>query len=84
MRTRITPNTDNLYAVNLFKKELLKSIRSKPNLSSNIRNTEELKLLKRLRLGLSHLGNHKFRHNFQNYVCPMRTSGQGIETKKHL
>ena len=39
-----------------------------------------LKLLNRLRLGLSHLENHKFRHNFQECVSPIFSCGQDIET----
>ena len=35
-----------------------------------------LKLLTRLRHGLSHLGDHKFRHNFQDCVSAMCSCGQ--------
>ena len=52
--------------VNVFRKELLKFIRTGPNSNYNINDTKGLKLLTRLRLGLSHLGDHKFRHNFQD------------------
>ena len=49
----------------MFKKELLKFIRAEPNSAYNINDTKGLKLLTRLRLGLRHLGDHIFRHNFQ-------------------
>ena len=39
-----------------------------------------LKLLTRLRLGLSHLGDHKFRYKFQQCVSPVCSCGQDIET----
>ena len=56
----------NSSSINVFKKELLKFIRPEPNPTYNINDTKGLKLLTRLRLGLSHLGDHKFRHNFQD------------------
>ena len=46
----------------MFKKELLKFIRTEPNSTWHINDTKELKLLTRLRLGLNHLGDHKLRH----------------------
>ena len=70
--------------INVFKKELLKFIRPEPNSTYNINNTKGLKLLTRLRLWLSHLGNHKFSHNFQNCVSPMCYCGQDIETTTHF
>ena len=68
----------------MFKKELLKFIRSESNFTYNIHDTKELKLLTKLRLGISHLGGHKFRRNFQNCVSPMRSCGQDIETTTHF
>ena len=61
----------NSSSINVFKKELLKFIRPEPNSTYNINDTKVLKLLTRLRLGVSHLGDHKFRHNFQDCVSPM-------------
>ena len=71
-------------SINVFKKELLKFIRPEPNSTYNINDTKGLKLLTRLRLGLSHLGDHKFRHNFQDCVSPMCYCGQDIETTTHF
>ena len=68
----------------MFKKELLKFIRPEPNSTYNINDTKGLKLLTRLRLRLSHLGDHKFRHNFQDFVSPMCYCGQDIETATHF
>ena len=41
-------------------------IRPEPNRISSTQNFEGLKLLTRMRLGLSHLADHKFRYNFQD------------------
>ena len=74
----------NPSSINVVKKELLKFVRPEPNSIYNINDTKGLKLLIRLRLGLSHIGNHKFRHNFQDYVSPMCYCVQDIETKTHF
>ena len=37
-----------------------------------------------MRLGLSHLADHKFRHNFQDSLNPICTCGQKIETASHF
>ena len=59
-------NILNSSSINVLKKELVKFIRPEPNSTYNINDTKGLKLLTRLWLGLTHLGNHKFRHNFQD------------------
>ena len=68
----------------MFKKELLKFIRPEPNSTYNINDTKGLKLLTRLQLGLTYLGDHKFSHNFQDCVSPMCYCGQDIETTTHF
>ena len=77
-------NIRNSSSINVFKKELLKFIRPQPNSTSNIHDTKGLKLLIRLRLGLSYLSDYKFRHNFQDCVSPMCFCGQDIETTTHF
>ena len=52
-------------SLNVFKLSLLKFVRSVANSVFEINNPYGLKLLTRLRLGLSHLRYHKFRYNFQ-------------------
>ena len=56
-------NSDSL---NVFKLPLLKFVRPVANSVFEINNPYDLKLLTRLRLGLSHLRYRKFRHNFQD------------------
>ena len=50
----------------------------------NVDGSEELKFLTRIRLGLSHLAYHKFRHNCQDCVNPVCSCGQEIETSTHF
>ena len=68
----------------IFKYLILKFIRPEPNRISSTQNFEGLKLLTRMRLGLSHLANHKSRHNFQDCWKPICSSGQEIETTSHF
>ena len=42
--------------------------------------TEGVKFLTRLRVGLSHLPEHKFRHGFQDSINPICSCGQDTET----
>ena len=39
-----------------------------------------LKLLTRLRLGLSHLSDHRFNHNFENCLNPLCTCSLEVES----
>ena len=64
---------------NVFKFSLLKFVRPVANSAFEINNPYSLKLLTRLRLGLSHLRYHKFRHNFQDCINAICVCGP----KKH-
>ena len=68
----------------MFLKNILDFIRPLPNIIFNIHNPLGIKYLTRLRIGFSHLKEHKFRHNFQDSVDPMCSCGSGTETTKHF
>ena len=53
-----------------FKNYLLKISQPTAKLTSNIHSPIGLKFLTSLRLGLSHLNEHKLKHNFQDCVNP--------------
>ena len=74
----------NSSSCHIFKNLILKFIRPEPNRISSAQNLEGLKLLTRMRLGLSHLADHKFRHNFQDCLNPICSCGQEIETIIHF
>ena len=50
----------------------------------NIQNCISLKLLTRLRLGLSHLNEHRFNHNFQNCINPLCTCNLEVKSTAHF
>ena len=74
----------NQIAFSIFEKRILNFIRPLPNIVSNSHNPQGLKLLKRLRLGLSHLLYHKFKHNFLDTINPLCSCGSNIETTLHF
>ena len=47
-------------------------------------NLKEIKLLTRLRLDLSHLREHKFKHGFLDSYNPVCSCGQSVETLTHF
>ena len=54
-----------------FQNALIKIERPIPKPIYNVRNPVGLKLLTSFRLGLSHLNQHKFNHNFQDCLNPL-------------
>ena len=52
----------------MFRKRMLNLIRPKCHETYEIHNPTGLKLLTRLRLGLSHLNDHRFNHNFRDLL----------------
>ena len=70
--------------LNIFKKSLLKFIRPSGSSVFNCHNPRGVKLLTRLRLGLSHLREHKFKHGFQDSLNPICSCGNDIETSAHF
>ena len=77
-------NIPNFTSCNILNSSILRFIRLKSSQIFDMRNTEELKLLKRMHLGLSHLSDQKFRQNFQNCLESIDTCGQQIETTTHF
>ena len=69
--------------MSVFKKGLLAFIRPKQCSVYNIHDPLGLKLLTRLRVNLSHLREHKFRHNFLDTVNPLCSCNLEIESTKH-
>ena len=71
-------------SLEIFKKHLLNFIRPNSNNAFNINSLLGLKLLTRLRIGFSHLKQHKFKHNLQDSVDPLCSCGNNIESKFHF
>ena len=80
---KLDPSLRNSTSYNVFKNSILKFIRPSPNKIFRCHNPKGIKLLTRLRLGLSHLREHKFKHSFQDTLNPLCSCGVDIETTSH-
>ena len=59
---KLDSNISNSELVSAFKKQIFKFVRPISNSTFNVHNPHGIKLLTRLRVGLSHLCERKFRH----------------------
>ena len=71
-------------SLNIFRNALLKLIRSPANSIYGIWNPLGIQLLTRLRLGLSHLREHKFQHNFLDTFDPLCPCSSEVESVSHF
>ena len=70
-------------SISIFKSNILKFIRREPNNVYYCHNPKGIKLLTKLRLGLSHLRERKFKHSFQDCLNPLCVGGNEVETSTH-
>ena len=80
----LDPGLRKAESLSLFKTNILKFIRPSPNSVYNCHNPKGLKFITRLRLGLSHLREHKFKHSFQDTINPLCSCGLDIESTEHF
>ena len=73
----------NTESIAIFKSRLLPFIRPVPSNVYNVFDPIGLKLLTRLRLGFSHLNEHRFQHNFQHCMNPLCSCSLEIENILH-
>ena len=81
---KLDPEIQNAPSLNIFKKKFLKFIRPTANNIFGYHNLKGIKYLMRLRLGLSHLNEHKFKNNFQDTLNPLCTCGCDVENTCHF
>ena len=81
---KLDPDIRNLDSHAMFRKNLLTFIRPSEKSIYNIYDPQGSKLLNRLRLGFSHLGEHKFRHNFADSVNPLCSCTLATESTDHF
>ena len=71
-------------SVAVFKKKLLSAIRPPGKPFYGIHDPKGLSFLTQLRVGLSKLNYHKFKHNFRDTTNPMCPTNDGIEDTEHF
>ena len=81
---KLDPTIRNAESFGIFKSNILKFIKPTPRSFFNCYNHKEIRIMTRLRLGLSHLREHKFNHNFQNCINPLCSCGMDIESTSHF
>ena len=81
---RLDHTLHNSKFYNIFKNSLLKIGRPIRKPTFSIHNPLGLQLLTRLRLGLSHLNEHRFNHNFENCVNPLCSCSLEVESTSHF
>ena len=77
---KLDPTIRDIKSVGIFKINILKFIRPNPWSFFSCYNHKGIRLMALLRLGLSHLRQHKFNHNFQNCINSFCTCGTDIES----
>ena len=82
---KVDPEIQKYSSLEIYKRALLKFIRPTSANVHKIHHQRGLKLLTRLRLGLSHLREHKFRRNFNDTIDPFCLySNNCLETTEHF
>ena len=81
---KLYPDKRSCQSYESFCKALLNFIRSSENKIFSIHGQVGIKLLTMLRLGLSHLREHKFGHNFEDNLNPLCSCSIEAETTLHF
>ena len=80
---KLNPEIRRSDSYNILRKSILNFIRSSASKIYNINDTIGIKLITRLRLGFSHLREHKFKHNFQDTLNPLYSCSIELESTSH-
>ena len=78
------PAIRNAESLGIFRSNILKFVRATPRRFFNCYNHKGIRLMIRLRLGLSHRCKHKFNHSFQNCINPLCRCGMDIKSTSHF
>ena len=76
----LEPNLRNSKSISVFKEKILNFIGLSPIFLFDCHSPKGNELITRLRLGLSHLREHKVKHSFQDTINPVCNCGQDIES----
>ena len=80
---KLDTDIGNLSSLSLFKSRILKFIWRNPKSIFNCHKPKAIKYLSRIRLGLSHLCEHKFNYSFQDVLNPICACGSDVEIPCH-
>ena len=80
---KLDPNIHCSFSYKIFRKRILEFIRPQPSNIFDVHNSLGLTYLTSLHVGLSHLREHKFPHDFRNSLNPICNCSSSIESTKH-
>ena len=80
----LDPSIINVNSLEVFQSKLLAFIRPVQRSIYNVFNPQGLKFLIRLRLGLSHLNEHRFRHDFKDCINPLCSCSLEVGNTLHF
>ena len=80
----LDPTLRNSDTYGTFRSAILKLIRPSPNSVFACHNPQGIKFLTRLRLGLSHLCEHKFKYSFQDSLNPLCKCSAEVKSTSHF
>ena len=80
----VDPETRTAPPLAIVKAKISRIIRTTPEQVYGIHSPKRLANLTQLRVGLSELNDHKFRHNFNTTINPLFTINDGVEDAEHL
>ena len=81
---KFDPTIWNAESFGISKSNILKFIRPTPMSFLHCYNHKRIRLMTQLRLGLSHLREYKFNHNFQNCINSLCSCGMDIKSTSHF
>ena len=81
---KLDPEIRESSSVRVLKKKLFSQIRPPPNSVYGIHNPKGIAFLTQLRMGLSKLNFHNFKHNFKDKINPMCPVNDSIEDTEHF
>ena len=81
---KLDPQLENSVSLSIFKCNIVQFVRPLRNNVYGCHNPKGIKLLTRLRLSLSHLREHKFKHSFQDTLNPICLCGDDVESTSHF
>ena len=81
---KLEPEIQSTPSLNIFKKNFLKFIRLTANNIFSCQTLKFIKYLRGLRLGLSHLHEHRFKSNFPETLDPLCIGGYVVENTCHF
>ena len=82
--TTLLQKTRNVSYPLELKNNILKFIRPSPSNVFNCNNYKGIRLITWLRVGMSQLREHKFKHNFEDCLNPICSCGADIKSTSHF